>query len=250
MNDDFLQPDYQTPSNQFGQTLLDQLHQNDRQQQKTRRRMATLAAIPLLLILLAFTSPTVRAAFEKQFFLAGQSLTVITEMIDSGYQDTFPSHFMTYDEAREQSDFKLPKSIPDGFSPAIVRSYDNDFSEIEESVAAFEKGTEFVRYTYFPDSGVHFYSLQWNDDTQNVITLSVSDNQTGSLIVGDDKAKEVVIRDGVVGLTNLGGWEGEDYLSTGDNTLRWVEDGWVYDLASFAETVTLEMLIEIANSFE
>lgn len=250
-NDNFIHLQHQNPSEEFGTKLLNQLKANEKKRQNKRLRIAKFSIIPLFILGFILSSSTARASIEQLIErtiqqIAGQQIEFVSSLEEPDSVEIIEGTYKTIAEARAMYDFRLPTYLPEGFKPVKVKTGSGWFQS-SSSKAAVENGADFVYHTDF----THFqhFILNWKDTQNNGISLNISSNANQNYLVGEE-VEEVVIRSGLTGLTNLGTWNGDVYEVDQNATLRWVEGDWIYYLSGLDKTVTLEMLIKMANSLE
>lgn len=241
MKDQFLQSYHQEPPPELAGKLRRRLAAlpqgtaasdgKTRSRRQPRLAWPALAAV-LLAMLLVAASPNVRHQLQDVVRQIG-GLALRQTSIYPGKPESevniVPTEEMTLSELREvvPFDFKLPSWTPEGLTL------------VEET----------VRYT--PDFKMAV--MRWTgEDGRSYLSLSVDPARPEvEYIVGSDSVEEVEVNGETAALID-GGWDADSksWSNAYGRTLRWQHEGVEYRLQSWAEWITNEDLVRVAESME
>ena len=248
MNDKFLYSLQEQPDSTFANQLHTKLSQikaepNRRKDSEflptnsNKRALQFLAIFALALLALISISP-VRAYLSSLAADIGGQLFEITEDYpgdnSAGDEVIIRPQVMALEDALSAypHEFLLPDEIPSGFilNRNHVRVYLSENIDFD-----------------FPN----MIELEWTSNQRVEFLLSITDRDAAtSEIIAPDSAKEIFLDQKHTAVLIQGGWDADQQVWDSDLgiRLRWVVNGLTYDLHTSSQNISLDQLIEIAQS--
>jgi len=231
MDDQFLYRPQQSVDPEFKESLLLRLKAIDSQKKPKYHVRKSIAAIIVAVVLLSFSSPTIRAQIDnwvRQIITFGEvdliTLPPSSRVVGGGYHSN-----NTVEQIQEtEAQAILPYEIPSWTPPEFTK---------EDTVSFFDYGGSELAITQ-----------RWSSGVEDFLYLYVLNNPQPQLVVGAYSDAENININGHDGVIYSGSWDRDTGQYQGDQlNIVWVKDNIAYFLAG--ENINREVLLRIARSF-